>query len=124
MIFIYRTRKIMLEQICMFFKFFHIQKTRLMVLLRGLLLQSLTYQLIKMDQKLLLVQGLLIHYFSLTWIFYFIFFNFSDMTIKVKDISSSNKPKELVFTGHTAPILSVSLDPKSEFLVNFHLKIL
>ena len=43
------------------------------------------------------------------------------MTIKVKDINSSNKAKELVFTGHTAPILSVSLDPKSEFLVGFHL---
>jgi WD40 repeat protein len=44
------------------------------------------------------------------------------MTIKVKDISSSNKAKELVFTGHTAPILSVSLDPKSEFLVSFYLE--
>jgi WD40 repeat protein len=45
------------------------------------------------------------------------------MTIKVKDIYSSSKAKEIVLTGHTAPILSVSLDPKSEFLVSLHLKI-
>ncbi|XP_046632303.1 WD repeat and HMG-box DNA-binding protein 1-like isoform X3 [Daphnia pulicaria] len=41
-----------------------------------------------------------------------------DMTIKVKDIYSSSKAKEIVLTGHTAPILSVSLDPKSEFLAS------
>ena len=41
----------------------------------------------------------------------------SDMTIKVKDLGAASKGKELVFEGHTAPILSVSLDPKSEFLV-------
>ena len=40
------------------------------------------------------------------------------MTIKVKDLGSASRGKELVFEGHTAPILSVSLDPKSEFLVN------
>jgi hypothetical protein len=45
------------------------------------------------------------------------------MTIKVKDINSSSKAKEIVLTGHTAPILSVSLDPKSEFLVSFYLNI-
>ncbi len=39
------------------------------------------------------------------------------MTIKVKDVGSGSKAKELVFEGHTAPILSVSLDPKSEYLV-------
>lgn len=41
-----------------------------------------------------------------------------DMTIKVKDLAPSSKNKEVVFTGHTAPILSVSLDPKSEFLAS------
>lgn len=41
------------------------------------------------------------------------------MTIKVKDISTAaSKGKELNFEGHTGPILSISLDPKSEFLVN------
>lgn len=40
------------------------------------------------------------------------------MTIKVKDLAPSSKNKEVVFTGHTAPILSVSLDPKSEFLAS------
>lgn len=42
-------------------------------------------------------------------------FNFSDMTIKVKDIKQG---KEVFFEGHKAPILSVTLDPKSEFLVS------
>ncbi len=40
------------------------------------------------------------------------------MTIKVKDLGAGRKLKELVFEGHTAPILSVSLDPKSEYLVS------
>ena len=41
----------------------------------------------------------------------------SDMTLKVNDLAGPNKGKELNICGHSAPILSVSLDPKSEFLV-------
>lgn len=38
------------------------------------------------------------------------------MTIKVCD-TDRNKGRDLVLEGHKAPILGVSLDPKSEFLV-------
>lgn len=58
---------------------------------------------------------------SLKYIF-FLFYNvfillYSDMTLKVNDIAGGSKGKELNIDGHSAPILSVSLDPKSEFLV-------
>jgi hypothetical protein len=42
---------------------------------------------------------------------------YSDMTLKVNDVAGVSKGKELNIDGHSAPILSVSLDPKSEFLV-------
>jgi len=41
----------------------------------------------------------------------------SDMTLEVNDIAGVSKGKEINIDGHSAPILSVSLDPKSEFLV-------
>lgn len=40
---------------------------------------------------------------------------FSDFTIKIVDISSGDTKK---FEGHEAPVLSVALDPKEEFLVS------
>lgn len=39
----------------------------------------------------------------------------SDFTIKLVDISSGDTKK---FEGHEAPVLSVALDPKEEFLVS------
>ena len=42
---------------------------------------------------------------------------FRDMTIRVKDNNSKGNYQETIFDGHTAPILCVSLDPKSEYLV-------
>ena len=38
------------------------------------------------------------------------------MSIRVKDLDSRND-RESVLEGHTAPILSVDLDPRSEYLV-------
>lgn len=39
----------------------------------------------------------------------------SDFTIKIVDISSGDTKK---YEGHEAPVLSVALDPKEEFLVS------
>jgi len=39
------------------------------------------------------------------------------MTIRVKDNNSKVSGQETIFEGHTAPILCVALDPKSEYLV-------
>ncbi len=39
-----------------------------------------------------------------------------DMSVRVKELQPAGR--DFSFEGHTAPILSVHLDPRSEFLVN------
>ena len=45
-------------------------------------------------------------------------FHFSDFTIKIVDVDSCSTK---TIQGHEAPVLSVALDPRDEFLVGKHL---
>lgn len=49
-----------------------------------------------------------------------ILFCYSDMTIGITDMGKSTTE---VLTGHRAPVLGVSLDPKLEYLVSFLTKL-
>lgn len=44
----------------------------------------------------------------------YMFLLFSDFTVRVVEVESS---RHKVYRGHKAPVLSVALDPKEEFVV-------